>query len=250
MVFNQTSNPFLKKQNISGIIDQNQSASYYIAGQEVRPNDPTHKNMLEISKSYLKVLEENKVLREKKGPKKTGNDQSMGIENLLESLHESEEEEKRMADMQEKMEELRGEVTRLNEVNKNILAENTSLKQRLLTAPQFPVNTNAQNTSHRHSTYPLEQSFISNQHNNTSMISNSYISMNQSMTSEAELVLLEKKLIELAGINGKFESENARLRRERDYFRSLYEVEIGKSKAVVTSRDGEQAVAHMKSRHN
>jgi hypothetical protein len=57
MVFNQTSNPFLKKQNISGIIDQNQSASYYIAGQEVKPNDPTHKNMLEISKSYLKVLE-------------------------------------------------------------------------------------------------------------------------------------------------------------------------------------------------
>lgn len=33
MVFNQTSNPFLKKQNTSGMIDQNQSGSYYIAGQ-------------------------------------------------------------------------------------------------------------------------------------------------------------------------------------------------------------------------
>jgi hypothetical protein len=87
MVFNQTTNPFLKKQNISGIIDQNHS--YYVAGQEVRPNDPTHKNMLEISKSYLKVLEENKMLRGRSGSKKGANDQSMGIENLLESLHES-----------------------------------------------------------------------------------------------------------------------------------------------------------------
>lgn len=33
MMFNQTTNPFLKKQNISGIIDPNQSASYYLAGQ-------------------------------------------------------------------------------------------------------------------------------------------------------------------------------------------------------------------------
>lgn len=56
MVFNQTSNPFLKKQNISNIIDQNQSGSYYLAGHEPNPTDPSHKNMLEISKSYLKVL--------------------------------------------------------------------------------------------------------------------------------------------------------------------------------------------------
>lgn len=33
MMFNQTANPFMKKNNISGIIDQNQSGSYYIAGQ-------------------------------------------------------------------------------------------------------------------------------------------------------------------------------------------------------------------------
>ena len=64
MVFNQTSNPFLKKQNISNIIDQNHSSSYYLAGHELNPiTDPSHKNMLEISKSYLKVLEENKKLK-------------------------------------------------------------------------------------------------------------------------------------------------------------------------------------------
>ncbi len=62
--------------------------------------------------------------------------------------------------------------------------------------------------------------------------------------------MLEKKLIELSNINAKFEGENARLRRERDYFRSLYEAEINKTKAVVPSRDGEQPVAHTKSRHN
>lgn len=90
MLFNQTSNPFLKKQNISGIIDQNHSATYYIAGQEVKQNEATHKNMLEISKSYLKVLEENKKLKVRSGSKKANNDQSMGIENLLESLHDDE----------------------------------------------------------------------------------------------------------------------------------------------------------------
>ena len=46
--------------------------------------------MLEISKSYLKVLEENKKLKERSESKKGNNDQSMGIENLLESLHEDE----------------------------------------------------------------------------------------------------------------------------------------------------------------
>ncbi len=88
-----------------------------------------------------------------------------------------------MAEVQEKMEELRREVARLNEVNKNILTENTSLKQRLLTVPPLPVNSNPLNTSYRHSAFQHDQSFTSNQHNNTSMISNSYMSMNQSMTS-------------------------------------------------------------------
>ena len=56
MIFNQTANPFLKK-NSSAMVDQNQSGSYYIGSPEVRVNDPTHKNMVEISKSYMKVLE-------------------------------------------------------------------------------------------------------------------------------------------------------------------------------------------------
>lgn len=30
MIFNQTANPFMKKHNLSGIVDQNQSASYYL----------------------------------------------------------------------------------------------------------------------------------------------------------------------------------------------------------------------------
>ena len=64
MIFNQTRNPFLKKNNISNIVDQNQSASYIINSPQInRANDPTNKNLLEISKSYLKVLEQNKKLK-------------------------------------------------------------------------------------------------------------------------------------------------------------------------------------------
>ncbi len=47
-------------------------------------------------------------------------------------------------------------------------------------------------------------------------------------------------MIELSNINAKFESENTRLRKERDYFRGLYEAEINKGKGLVPSRDNEQ----------
>ena len=46
-------------------------------------------------------------------------------------------------------------------------------------------------------------------------------------------------MIELSNINAKFESENTRLRKERDYFRGLYEAEINKEKGLVPSRDNE-----------
>ncbi len=117
MMFNQTTNPFLKKNNISNIVGQNHS-SYYITQQQehIANNEPVHKNMLEMSKSYLKVLEENKKLRSRSVSVDKNND-SRDIENLLESLHESEEEERKMREMQETIEQLKGEVSKLTEMN-------------------------------------------------------------------------------------------------------------------------------------
>ena len=54
-------------------------------------------------------------------------------------------------------------------------------------------------------------------------------------------------MIELSNINVKFESENTRLRKERDYFRGLYETEINKVKMMTPSRDNEQLLTVGKS---
>lgn len=67
-------------------------------------------------------------------------------------------------------------------MNKQLVAENSELK----------LKSNSQlNGSYQNSPNKIEYSYYSRSiQQNNSMISNSYMSMNQSMTSEAELILL------------------------------------------------------------
>lgn len=80
IIFNQTSNPFAKK-------NQDMSVSYQV---HVSPDKDTRKNMFEMSMNYTKLLEENNELKQKvSSNKKRGNnnhDQSRGMMELLGDL--------------------------------------------------------------------------------------------------------------------------------------------------------------------
>ncbi len=71
-------------------------------------------------------MEENKKLKSKTitGSRHGNNNESRDIENLLESLHENEEEEKRMAEMQVTIDGLRKDLDKLNQMNRMLDKEN------------------------------------------------------------------------------------------------------------------------------
>ena len=77
MIFNQTSNPFAKKQ-------QEMSVSYNINGS---PEKDQPKNMFEMSRNYTKLLEENNELKRNamanKKKKINVHDKSRGMMELL-----------------------------------------------------------------------------------------------------------------------------------------------------------------------
>lgn len=124
--------------------------------------------------------------------------------------------------MQTTIQTLSKDVEQLKGLNSSLQAQNCEIKARLGTM-RNPGQDKAECISgelhgHAYSCYSRSSA------QNDSRVDSFQVSMNQSMTSQAELSLLQKKLIELAGINARFQAENSRLRRERDYFRSLYEI--------------------------
>ena len=78
MVFNQTSNPFMKKGIAESMIPNN-----------VADDERSRQNLLEINRSYMKVLEENERLKNKNMLANPNISQDM-VE-LLESLHEEDQ---------------------------------------------------------------------------------------------------------------------------------------------------------------
>ena len=90
MIFNQTSNPFSKKNN-------NLSVSYQYNDNSPQTNKAQRKNMYEMSVNYTKLLEENNQLKRQMMTKKRQANNLQHSQNMIDILGDLDEKEEKQA---------------------------------------------------------------------------------------------------------------------------------------------------------
>lgn len=184
MIFNQTTNPFAKKEQHAASPELNRS----------------HRNqMYEMSINYANLLDENRQLKAQLHGRPL--DKSQNMVELLGSLEEHEEKEQRISDLERVIAQQRKEIEDLKRKG-----EEGTVKKGIALAK---INKSTDQSM-------LLGSSLLNQSGQSFMNESN---LNQSMTSEAAVAKLEENLRTLGLLNARLQEDNTRLRKERDYYR-------------------------------